>query len=71
MTLRLGALLVLTGAVLSFTPWVATIAVGAPMMILGAVLLAVALERILDLTAGPPLVRAELAEPTAGTEHAA
>ncbi len=48
MVTRVGGLLVLTGAALSLVPWVAVVAVGAPMMIVGAIVLAVAIERTLD-----------------------
>lgn len=70
MVTRIGALLVVTGAVMSFTPWVAMIAVGAPMMIMGASVLAVALERALDLAA-PPLVADAAMEPITGSERVA
>jgi hypothetical protein len=72
MTLRLGGLLLVIGAVLTFAPWVATAAIGAPLMICGAIMLAVVMERMLDLTgAGLEVSEAAATEPVPSAERAA
>jgi hypothetical protein len=72
MTLRLGGVLLITGAVLTFVPSVATAAIGAPMMICGAILLAVVMERVFDLSPAELEVSPVTAtEPATTAEHVA